>query len=571
MQRKNAMKKSFLKLVFASTISLFLSGCVFSSFGIGGNGEKTYEDSKFVYKFYNQGEYLVEAKNHDDSLKGEIKLPTKIKNSKVVGVSYEGFRNCSAITSITIPDNYRTFGSFAFEGCSSLESINLPELSVIEQGAFKDCSSLESIVIPDSVYDIYKSAFLNCTSLKNITFPKKLQRIFNKSFMGCTSLKDVNLPDSLHEIQEYAFKDCSSIETFKIPFGTGSIDPTAFVGCDSLASFNTDESVNFRYIDGALCHCDEYSVTLIAVPNGYVGDFVIDDSITSMAQECFDGCKKITSVKFPFNYDIYNPPYFVNCESLERFYLYNESTREYSRLTSITRYDSFYRFAPAASAAVNYKLFDDFYEIAPYAFQGCKFTSFTLPSSLGDIGDYAFLDCKELEEINLPKNIWTVGANSFDGCEKLTSINIDDRNEYLYSIDGVLFNKSDKSLLRYPEGKEGDYTLPNDTKIVLIRSFLGASLTSVTLNEGCLAISSEAFMGCKSLVTVNLPSTIKAIYTYVFDGCDVLKDIYYNGTKEQFGDVEFNHFSLRNSPLNTIHCLDGDIVVDMNVSFARTD
>ena len=73
------------------------------------------------------------------------------------------FEDCSALTSITIPDSVTAIGKSAFKVCKSLTTIHLP-ISLIEIKAytFYDCSSLTSITIPDSVTAIGESAFEDC-------------------------------------------------------------------------------------------------------------------------------------------------------------------------------------------------------------------------------------------------------------------------------------------------------------------------------------------------------------------------------------------------------------------------
>ncbi|MBQ8739628.1 MAG: leucine-rich repeat protein [Clostridia bacterium] len=100
--------------------------------------------------------------------KGSLK--TAIINGGTT-ISDFSFRNCTALTSVTISDSVTLIGSEAFEGCASLTSITIPNsVTTINDAAFKGCTSLKSVTLPYSVTTIRPYAFENCTSLASVTF-----------------------------------------------------------------------------------------------------------------------------------------------------------------------------------------------------------------------------------------------------------------------------------------------------------------------------------------------------------------------------------------------------------------
>ena len=97
----------------------------------------------------------------------------------------------------------------AFEGCSNLVSVTLPEnMTTIENDVFRDCSSLLSIAIPESVTTIGSGVFYGCSSLLDINIPNGVTKIDDWTFIGCSSLTSVTIPNSVTEIGDYAFQDC---------------------------------------------------------------------------------------------------------------------------------------------------------------------------------------------------------------------------------------------------------------------------------------------------------------------------------------------------------------------------
>ncbi|MCD7782890.1 MAG: leucine-rich repeat domain-containing protein, partial [Firmicutes bacterium] len=84
--------------------------------------------------------------------------------SGTIGIANYAFEGCTSLTSVTIPDSVKTIGGGAFSGCASLTSITIPDgVTTIGEYAFYGCESLTSITIPDSVTHIGAYAFWGCT------------------------------------------------------------------------------------------------------------------------------------------------------------------------------------------------------------------------------------------------------------------------------------------------------------------------------------------------------------------------------------------------------------------------
>ncbi|MBR4952487.1 MAG: leucine-rich repeat domain-containing protein, partial [Alistipes sp.] len=158
-----------------------------------------------------------------------------------------------------------SIGEYAFNGCSSLTSITIPDsVTSIESGAFAVCSSLTSITIPDSVTEIGDYPFAGCSSLKSFygkfasdngrclinngtliavasagltkyIIPDSVTTIGDGAFCGCSSLTNITIPDSVTTIGTEAFNSCSSLNSITISDGVTSIGNGAFLECNKLA------------------------------------------------------------------------------------------------------------------------------------------------------------------------------------------------------------------------------------------------------------------------------------------------------------------------------------------------
>jgi len=182
--------------------------------------------------------------------------------------------------------------------------------------------------------------------------------------------------------------------------------------------------------------------------------------------------------------------------------------------------------------------------IGKFAFNGCwALTSITIPSSVTTIGDTAFINCdgltkvtisngvksigknafmtcRHLLNVQIPSTVTNIGFNAFVDCPALLSISVDSENAQYSSVDGVLFNKSQTSILKYPEGKEGSsYIIP-------------ASVTN---------IGEFAFSNCKLLTDMTIPSSVTNIDKRAFWKCSKLKNVNFAGIRPKMGaDVFLN-------------------------------
>ena len=158
-------------------------------------------------------------------------------DAPITSIGAGSFYGCSSLESITIPESVTSIGGVAFYGCSSLASITIPEsVTSIGEDAFYRCSSLTSITIPDSVTELGDYAFDGCDSLANITIGNGVTSIGDWAFGGCDSLASVTIPDRVTSIGDSAFTSCSRLASVTIGEGVTSIGGAAFVDCSRLAS-----------------------------------------------------------------------------------------------------------------------------------------------------------------------------------------------------------------------------------------------------------------------------------------------------------------------------------------------
>jgi hypothetical protein len=178
------------------------------------------------------------------SATGNLSLPSDVGGKPVRVIAGGAFKNCTSLTSVTIPDSVTSIGGYAFYNCTSLTSVNIPNsITLIESSVFTLCQSLTSITIPNSVTSIGINAFNNCSSLTSATIGNSVTSIGSYAFKNCTSLTSVTIPDSVTSIGSSAFAYCNSLLSIAIPDSVTSIGSLAFQVCAGLTSVTIGNSV----------------------------------------------------------------------------------------------------------------------------------------------------------------------------------------------------------------------------------------------------------------------------------------------------------------------------------------
>jgi hypothetical protein len=490
-----------------------------------------------------------------------VTIPSTIDSLPVTSIRYSAFSGCTSLTSVTIPDSVRSIGEYAFSGCTSLTSVTIGNsVRGIGDSAFSGCTSLNAITvealnsvyssvdgvlfnksqtkliryaggkagsytIPNSVTSIGVQAFADCTSLTSVTIPNSVISIGDGVFSGCTRLASVTIPNSVRSIGEYAFYGCTGLASVTIPSSVTSIGGTALSGCASLSTI-TVEALNSFYssVDGVLFNKSQ--TTLIQYPARKAGNYTIPNSVTSFGF-AFVGCTSLSSVTIPNRVISIEDSAFSDCTSLASVTI----------PSSITRIgESAFYGCTSLSAITVEALNSDYSSVDGVLFNKSHTTliqypadkagNYTIPNSVTSFG-LAFVGCTSVTSVTIPNSVTSLGDSAFSGCTSLSAITVEALNSDYSSVDGVLFNKSQTTLIRYPAGKAGSYTIPDSVVTTIdYAAFSGCtSLTSVTIPNSVTGLGDGAFSGCTTLASVTIGNSVASIGIFAFWRCTSLSAI----------------------------------------------
>ena len=224
---------------------------------------------------------------------GSLTIPATVTHNDttytVARISEHAFYNCSAITSVTIPNTVDSIGEWAFAYSTSLGSVTLGNaVTTIGYGAFYGCTGLSLLVIPDSLTTIGSHAFSipNC-HVSAVSIPSTVTTIGDHAFSGWGDLTTLTIPRSVSYIGDWAFAACTSLATVNF-----YADSCTYMGSTTAPVFDGDIHIQTLHIGN----------TVKTIPaNAFygcsgIGTVTIPASISSIGSHAFAGCTGLTSI-----------------------------------------------------------------------------------------------------------------------------------------------------------------------------------------------------------------------------------------------------------------------------------
>ena len=408
----------------------------------------------------------------------------------------------------------------------------------IGTSAFENCSNLQSVTLPNSITAINKDAFYHCTKLGSVNLPEGLTSIGLRAFINC-NLTSVTIPSTVTSMGDYTFYGNPLTEVVWKPvtcaIGTGEYAPF-YSTSSKITKFTFGDQV--ETIPSYLCKNMSLLDTIVLPP-----------SVKSLGQYAFAFCTNLKSINLPVTQKTLPVSFFEGCTALESIELP-------ATLTTIST-DAFY----GCTSLKEINLHEGIETIYQRAFFNCKLTEITIPSTVSSLGAKAFQSNPLTSVTWLPANCSvSTGEDApfYSTSSKITKFTFGDQVETIPSylcknmslLDTIVLPPSVKSLGQYAFAfctNLKSINLPVTQKTLPVSFFEGCTaLESIELPATLTTISTDAFYGCTSLKEINLHEGIETIYQRAFFNCK-LTEITIPSTVSSLGAKAF-----QSNPLTSV-------------------
>ena len=440
-------------------------------------------------------------------------------------INWEAFYGCDGLVDVAIPGSVTNIGLRAFATCSRLMNISVetennvyssrngmlltkdgttliqgvngevefpPCVRMIGTQAFEGCSGLTRLVIPDSVTNIASRAFAYYRGLTEVTIPDGIQFVGYWAFGYCGRLANVTIPVYLVERSGYYGSLLGIGNMFS---STGIEKATLAEGATCIGSYAFDRAFS-----------DETCPTHVVIPN----------SVTNISEYAFFRCVGLKSVTIPENVVSIGRRAFNDCWNLTEVTIPNSVTNigdgafHYcSRLESVTVPACMLETGlgsvfPGISSITNVVVSEGVQSIPRGAF--------------GSSGSFP-----KLEHVFIPGSVTNINVEAFRAFRGKVAVTVDPANAVYSSWNGMLLPKDGTRLL---QGVSGDVTIPPGVTSIDARAFYECNLTSLTIPPSVTSIGERAFYNCSNLTDLMIPDSVTDIGDSAFGNCRSLRNVW---------------------------------------------
>ncbi|MDE5546184.1 MAG: leucine-rich repeat domain-containing protein, partial [Anaeroplasmataceae bacterium] len=499
---------------------------------------------------------------------GSYRVPTTLKIVRITNMQRaEGqlFHNCSNIETVEFSNVTNYFGHAIFYNNQSLKNLTVPIVGM-QRGEFdpyyymwwRDIRYRNSLMwlfsesLQTDAYQntsqyykpystVYYTPYIP-NSLKSVTVTNESEIDYH-AFRGFTGLENISITNVPDHIDEGSFWNCGKLQSLQLPYIGANLNRSGDAGWSHVLGFIFGRNASY----GNSYAVSQYSTYYIpngleTVEIGTTGTEVAYLS-TKVFDYAFSGCSSIRSIDFKHaDIQTLGTYAFANCSKLEDV---NYPNARYSHVGNYAFYNckTLKRmkkagdapdekgFIPDTVKTIGNHAFDGtsvgYLDSGAYANNRLDLTSYT------SVGDYAFANCLQIDEVVVPENL-IIGSGLFAGCSYLTSATLPTNNKmvtpYMFQNCVSLPGVDITGITNIPAGIFSGCTNLSFANGLLLNpsiNSIGAyafakcsSLEHFELPAGLYSIDEGAFQGCKNLEYLTIPRETKVINPYGWNNCD---------------------------------------------------
>ena len=420
--------------------------------------------------------------------------------------SYSGKPGIVAVKSLSAQGKAKTSLKLDIPGVVSYNGYKY-KVGVINYDAFKGQSNISVVQIRYNITRIAQSAFKDCTNLTTVYMPSSLTNVAYHAFWGCNALKSVyyaNPTPTSNSVITNAFPDNTGMTLYVSKAHTNSVENARKV--QAFDYFSTIRKHVYAS-DFILSDHGYFCVTKAPLSDGstrgemsFVGVYADDNLNSSWSGTYNNGIADFDVVEI------------ADSACLGNTNIKNVNLTGYSKLR----------------------------RIGESAFNGCTaLSSVTLGQSVLEINDYAFKNCSALTTFNVTNNVSDFAPEAVDGCSNLATITVSSLNTHYCDVNGILYSKDKTVLKRCPPGYRttifNHSAFPSTLKRVDVYAFQTCEkVEKIYFPYGVKDIFNP-FQGCKSLTTLQFPSTVTNFNYIPWGDLSKLTTVYLNKQTPPWG------------------------------------
>ena len=528
-----------MKRIISSVLALAMVLCIFPFAGFSLTAFAASESDLTFELAYDYDEVSYAVSDCDENASGELVIPSEYNGKSVTEIDDSAFKDCKAITSVTIPDSVTSIGYDAFENCNpDLVIIGSTYSTAHDLAVRKSFKFSSNGTVDPFRYELNEDGesytLSHCSEALQGEVEvvkeyngKPVTRIGYSVFKDRKAITSVTIPDSVTSIEYDAFENCNPDLVI-----IGSTYSTAHdLAVRKSFKFSSNGTVDpFRYElneDGesyTLSHCSEALQGDVEVAKEYNGK-----PVTRIGNSAFPFCKGITAITIPGTVKSIAADSFLYCTELKSVKIQEGVIEIWSRaFWMCDKVESIE--LPDSLVVVGYQ---GVYGGSPFYNTAYENNPDNWQDGVLYIGNH-LIATKEAEvpaDYKIKEGTKTISGYAFSGCENLKSISIP---ESVVSIGPRAFDesgvKNDRSNWENGVFYVGKHAVSSDKTLVP---------SDLKIKEGTVSISVDAFDKCVNISTVHIPNTVKYIGHSAFLGCEELKSAYIPESVTYIGNAAF--------------------------------